>query len=241
MIRRLIFGVILIQVPQNDQNPEFVREAFREIAPRYVLANHVLSAGVDVLWRRRVARMVAAMGPNEVLDVATGTGDLAMAVEEACPTANVTAVDFCEAMLDEARKRGLENLMVADAMDLPFDDASFDAVTVGYGLRNMESWAGAAREMARVIRPEGVLVVLDFSLPRSAILRSAYRLYLHQILPVVGGALTGKRRAYQYLGESIERFPSGCAMEELLVEAGFSSVTSMGLSGGISSIYQAFR
>lgn len=216
-----------------------MKRAFGGIAQRYVLANHVLSAGIDVLWRRRVARMIANENPNSVLDVATGTGDLALTVTKFCPEANVTGIDFCEEMLIEANKRGLAKTMVADAMNLPFEDACFDAVTVGFGLRNMESWEGASGEMCRVIRKGGVLVVLDFSLPEAAVLRGPYRFYLHHMLPLIGGILTGRGEAYRYLGDSIERFPSGGAMEKLLISAGFSDVSSTSLSGGIASIYLA--
>jgi demethylmenaquinone methyltransferase/2-methoxy-6-polyprenyl-1,4-benzoquinol methylase len=228
-------------MPTQDQDPEYVRSAFGGIAKRYVLANHVLSGGVDVLWRRRVAKIVAARAPRLVLDLATGSGDLAMAVSEACPGAEVIGADFCQPMLEEARLRAVANLIVADGMTLPFGDETFDAMTIGFGLRNMASWEGATREIARVIRRGGVLVLLDFSLPTAAILRGPYRFYLHHLLPVMAGALTGKSEAYRYLGDSIERFPSGEAMVALLTGAGFSEVVAAPLSGGIASIYTATR
>jgi demethylmenaquinone methyltransferase/2-methoxy-6-polyprenyl-1,4-benzoquinol methylase len=228
-------------MPTKDQDPEFVRRAFGGIAKRYVLANHVLSGGIDVLWRRRVAKIVAESEPGLVLDLATGSGDLARAVSEAAPAAEVIGADFCQPMLEEARRRAGTNLLVADGMSLPFSDGVFDAMTIGFGLRNMESWEGAAGEMARVIRPGGVLVVLDFALPRTVILRGPYRFYLHHILPVIAGALTGKGEAYRYLGDSIERFPSGDAMVALLTGAGFSGAVATPLSGGIASIYTATR
>jgi demethylmenaquinone methyltransferase/2-methoxy-6-polyprenyl-1,4-benzoquinol methylase len=228
-------------MPTKDQDPEYVRSAFAGIAKRYVVANHVLSGGIDVLWRRRVAKIVSTVDPRLVLDLATGSGDLALAVGGACPSADVIGADFCQPMLEQARLRALENLLVADGMILPFEDGVFDAITIGFGLRNMESWEGAALEMARVIRRGGVLVVLDFSLPRLAMLRGPYRFYLHHVLPVIAGALTGKSEAYRYLGESIERFPSGEAMVSLLEEAGFSTAVAEPLSGGIVSIYTATR
>ncbi len=225
----------------QDQNPHFVHRAFSSIARRYVLTNHVLSLGIDVLWRRRVARRLREAGARLVLDVATGSGDLARAVRDGVPGARVVGVDFCAPMLAEARKRGLDDLLVADGLDLPFAADSFDAITIGYGLRNMADWAGALREFARVLKPGGLLVVLDFSLPRHRLLRGPYRFYLHRILPRIAGTLAGNREAYAYLGDSIERFPSGEAMMALLGRNGFSSPRWEPQCGGISSLYSARR
>jgi len=221
-----------------DQDPAFVRRAFSAIAPRYVLTNHVLSLGIDVLWRRRVAKEVKAGGGRQILDIATGSGDLAEAVQKALPGAEVIGADFCAPMLVQARRRGLKSLAVADGMKLPFDDASFDAVTVAYGLRNMASWSDAMREFSRVLRPGGCLVVLDFSLP-TGIIRRPYRFYLHRMLPTIGGWLAGDRGAYEYLGDSIERFPAGGEMCRRLRDNGFAEARSTPLCGGISSIYVA--
>ena len=220
------------------QDPGYVRSAFARIARRYVLANHVLSMGIDTLWRRVVAGEVRAAAPARVLDLATGSGDLMEAVRKACPKAKVIGADFCLPMLGEAKKRGLPGLVAADGMRLPFADGVFDALTVGFGLRNMASWPEAVAEMARVLRPGGRLVVLDFSLP-AGLLRRPYRYYLHKVLPRLAGWLTGERDAYEYLGGSIERFPSGPAMEELLTGHGFAKARTRPLSGGIASVYVA--
>ncbi len=230
----------------RDQDPEFVKDAFSGIADRYVLANHVLSLGIDVHWRRKLAGLVKALEPRLVLDVATGSGDLAQAVRRGVgENCTVTGTDFCEPMLREARRRDGNDAvtwMVADGMRLPFADGAFDALTIGFGLRNMESWAGALREMGRVLRPGGALVILDFSLPRAKWMRGVYRSYLHHVLPLLAGALTGRREAYEYLGESIERFPSGEAMGELLAGNGFEpGARWIPLSGGIASIYVGVR
>lgn len=223
------------------QDPVFVRNAFAKIAKRYVLTNHVLSLGTDILWRRRVAKKVKALAPRKLLDLATGTGDLAEAIARELPDARVTGADFSEPMLEIAKKRDVPNVewLVADAMALPFPDGEFDAVTVAFGLRNMASWPDAIREMSRVLRPGGHLVVLDFSLPSPSVLRRAYRFYLHRVLPRVAGALTGERGAYEYLSGSIERFPSGAAMCGLLRANGFETAEAEALSGGIASIYTA--
>ena len=224
---------------RKDQDPEFVHRAFSSIARRYVLTNHFLSLGIDVLWRRRVASFVAEVKPGRVLDVATGSGDLAAVVGKACPEARVIGMDFCAPMLAEARRRGLEDLVVADGLALPLPDASVDAVTIGYGLRNMADWSAGLEEFARVLKPGSRLVILDFSLPSAAWLRKPYRWYLHRVLPAVAGLLTGNSDAYVYLGESIERFPSGEAMSQLVRANGFASCRWLPLMGGISSVYVA--
>lgn len=223
----------------SDQDPAYVRAAFSAIAPRYVAANHALSLGIDVVWRRHTARAVAEIHPRRVLDLATGSGDLAATLVARCPEAEIVGADFCAPMLREARKRNLPALLVADGMALPFADRSFDAVTVAWGLRNMASWSTALREMRRVLRPGGRLAILDFSLPTQPFFRSAYRWYLHRLLPTLGGWITGNREAYRYLGDSIERFPAGEAMCRLITEAGFQQARAEPLAGGISSLYLA--
>jgi demethylmenaquinone methyltransferase/2-methoxy-6-polyprenyl-1,4-benzoquinol methylase len=225
-------------VPCPMQDPTFVQKAFAAIAPRYVLANHVLSGGIDVLWRRKVAALARERRPSRVLDLATGSGDLAVAVGAACPEAVVVAADFCAPMMEHAQRRGLARLVVADGMALPFADGAFDLVTVGFGLRNMADYGGAVREMARVLRPGGTLMVLDFSQP-APWLRGAYKFYLHRVLPAVAGVLTGQRGAYEYLGNSIEGFPSGPAMTAHLDAHGFHASRWIPLTGGIASLYVA--
>jgi demethylmenaquinone methyltransferase/2-methoxy-6-polyprenyl-1,4-benzoquinol methylase len=223
------------------QDPVFVKDAFAKIAGRYMLTNHVLSLGTDILWRRKVAKMVAELNPTTLLDLATGTGDLAEAIAKACPAVKITGADFSAPMLDVARARDLPQAqwLVADAMAMPFADAAFDVVTVAFGLRNMEDWPRAVAEMARVTRPGGHLIVLDFSLPTLPGLRGGYRFYLHRVLPRIAGWLTGQRAAYEYLSGTIERFPSGPAMVDLLTTNGFLSARTIPLSGGIASIYLA--
>ena len=225
----------------QDQNPEFVHRAFSSIAQRYVLTNHVLSLGIDVLWRKKVARHVREHGGGLILDVATGSGDLARTLLDGVPGARVIGADFCAPMLAEAKKRGLTELIVCDGLALPFPDGTFDALTIGYGLRNMADWSGALREFARVLKPGGMVVVLDFSLPASPLLRSPYRFYLHHLLPRVAGWLTGNREAYAYLGDSIERFPSGETMLSLIEASGLSGAKWEPQWGGISSLYLATK
>jgi len=221
---------------REAQDPEFVKGAFARICKKYSLANHVLSMGTDILWRRKVGRLVAEHKPGRILDVATGTGDLALELQRSCPDAEVMGADFCEEMLAIARDRGLKKSLVADGLELPFEDDSFDVVTVAFGLRNMKDWKGGLQEMARVVRPSGLLLVLDFSLPEG-LLRRPYAFYLNRILPRIAGVLTGERDAYDYLAGSIERFPSGGAMLDLLSEAGLREQDWKPLTKGIASIY----
>ena len=220
----------------SGQDPKFVKGAFAKIADRYVLTNHVLSAGTDILWRKKVGRIVRAWHPKKVLDVATGTGDLALEIQKKCPDAEVLGTDFCPEMLAHAEKSGVQKTQVADAMNLPFEDGEFDLVTVAFGLRNMANWQDALKEMNRVISPGGHLLVLDFSLPKG-ILAKPYGFYLNKVLPKIAGVLTGQGEAYRYLAGSIGEFPSGEAMLELFRKAGFRGEKSQPLSGGIASIY----
>ena len=222
------------------QNPAKVRGIFGAIAARYDLANHLLSGGLDFHWRARAVRMVKAWQPKSVLDLATGSGDLALAMQKSMPDARITGADFCLPMLQVAARKGLRPLVVADGTRLPFADASFDVVTVAFGLRNMESWPGALREMARVLRTGGHLLVLDFSMPRPPI-SAIYRFYLHRVLPLVAGLITGNRAGYEYLGESIEAFPSGPAMCELIQQNNLRDARARPLAAGIVSIYTAQR
>jgi demethylmenaquinone methyltransferase/2-methoxy-6-polyprenyl-1,4-benzoquinol methylase len=223
------------------QDAGYVRDAFAGIARRYKLANHVLSLGIDVLWRRRVSTMVAARRPRALLDLATGSGDLLAALEKRCDGALIVGADFSLPMMGEARRAGHRRLVAADGLALPFADSAFDAVTVAFGLRNMADWPGALAEMRRVLKPGGSLWVLDFSLPRLAPLRQAHLFYLKHVMPVVAGWLTGKPEAYRYLCASIERFPAGEDMLALLRDAGFPDCEAETLSFGIASIYRAGR
>jgi demethylmenaquinone methyltransferase/2-methoxy-6-polyprenyl-1,4-benzoquinol methylase len=221
-----------------SRDPGSVRAMFGRIARRYDLANHLLSGGADFLWRRRAAKIVGGRQPRDVLDLATGSGDLALAIQDRLPKANIVAVDFSPEMLEVARKKGVANTVVADALQLPFENASFDAVTVAFGLRNMADWGRALVEMGRVLRDGGQLLVLDFSIPAGA-LRPAYRFYLHHCLPFLASVVTGQKAAYDYLAGSIEKFPSGPAMLELIERNGFTNAAREPLTGGIATIYTA--
>ncbi len=226
-----------LNIDEMTTQPARVQKMFGSIARRYDLANHLLSCGIDFYWRRRAAEIVAGWRPHRIADLATGTGDLALALQKKLPDAEIVGVDFLPEMLDLAQRKGVRQIVLADAMNLPFDDASFDCVTIAFGLRNLENWAAALAEMSRLIKANGRLLVLEFSLPTTPILRAFYRFYLHRCLPLFGSFLTGTKSAYDYLGDSIEEFPSGGAMCELMAENGFTRPTFEPLTGGIVTIY----
>ena len=213
---------------------------FGRIARRYDLANHLLSGGADFLWRRRAAKIVAGWQPRDVLDLASGSGDLALAMQRQLPEAKIVAADFSPEMLEIARAKGVRKPVIADALQLPFENASFDGVTVAFGLRNMADWDRALAETSRMLRDRGHLLILDFSLPTGA-LRPVYRFYLHRCLPLLASIVTGQKAAYDYLGGSIEKFPSGAAMLELIERNGFTNAVAEPLTGGIATIYTAER
>ena len=224
-----------------NTKPAHVREMFGSIATRYDLANHVLSCGLDFCWRARAAEIVDGWHPHRIADLATGTGDLALAMQNKLPHAELTGVDFLPEMLELARRKGVRQVVLADAMKLPFEDASFDCVTIAFGLRNLENCSVALTEMWRVLNARGHLLVLEFSLPTTPILRAVYRFYLHRCLPMLGSFLTQKKSAYDYLGDSIEEFPSGNAMCELMRGTGYVSPSFKRLTGGIVTIYTAAK
>jgi len=221
--------------------PAHVREMFGSIARRYDVANHVLSCGIDFYWRAYAAKIVQAWGPRKIADLATGTGDLALVLQKKLPHAELTGVDFLPEMLELARRKGVPRVVLADAMKLPFEDGSFDCVTIAFGLRNLENYSAALTEMRRVLSAKGHLLVLEFSMPTKPIVCAVYRFYLHRCVPLLGSFLTQKKSAYDYLGDSIEQFPSGKAMCELMGKTGYIYPDFEPLTGGIVTVYTAAK
>jgi demethylmenaquinone methyltransferase/2-methoxy-6-polyprenyl-1,4-benzoquinol methylase len=220
----------------TQKEPNTIQRLFARIAHRYDLANTVLSRGCDSLWRANVGARVKNWAPATILDLATGSGVLAHELKRQMPAARVIGADFCAPMLTFARRRGITELVVADGLALPFQDGRFDVVTIAFGLRNMASFDAALNEAGRVLRPGGHLLILDFSLPQPP-LRTLYRIYLHHVLPVLAGWLTGEPDAYHYFAGTIEDFPKGKEMLELLRRCGFLSCESRSLTAGIVTVY----
>ncbi|MBQ4278968.1 MAG: bifunctional demethylmenaquinone methyltransferase/2-methoxy-6-polyprenyl-1,4-benzoquinol methylase UbiE [Rikenellaceae bacterium] len=231
----------------EDKKPQ-VEQMFDRIAPVYDLLNHTLSFNIDRLWRRRLVRMAAAAAPRDVLDVATGTGDLALMLARRIDGATVTGVDLSAQMLavgrDKIAAKGLADrvrLVQGDAERLPFDDASFDAVTAAFGVRNFQDIPAGIGEMARVLRPGGTMLVLEFTMPRNKIFAAVYRFYFHRILPAVGGLLSRDRKAYRYLPSSVEEFAGACDLLEVMRAAGLGGCTRHPLMGGVAQIWRGVK
>jgi demethylmenaquinone methyltransferase/2-methoxy-6-polyprenyl-1,4-benzoquinol methylase len=220
---------------------------FSRIASRYDLLNHLLSANIDRRWRAKVVRLVReSLGDGALaLDVACGTGDLSLALA-AGGAAAITGLDFCRPMLDLAARKSVAagrriTYVEGDALSLPFADATFDVVTIAFGLRNLASVEGGLRELLRVTRAGGRVCVLEFSQPSVPGLRGLFGFYFTRVLPRVGGLLSGSRVAYEYLPDSVSRFPDQRRLAGLMRDVGFERVEFENLTGGIAAIHTGAR
>jgi len=227
-----------------DKSAVRVREMFGQIAPRYDLLNRLLSAGIDQRWRKKTVRLVPPEGSAPILDLCTGTGDLALAYAQAAAgRAAVIAADFCRPMLvrgaQKSRPLGAAVAYVeADALRLPFADNTFQIVSVAFGLRNLVDTDAGLVEMTRVLRPGGRLAVLEFSLPRRQPLKAVYGWYFHRVLPRIGQALARNRLdAYNYLPNSVREFPSGSELVARMAAAGLAEVWHRPLTFGVATLY----
>lgn len=225
-----------------DKSGSRIRQMFGEIAGRYDFMNHFLSAGTDVYWRWKTVRLSQPFNDAPVLDVCTGTGDLAFAFRSKLPSSvPIFATDFTHGMLRLAEKKRSDRDVVfleADTMSLPFPSDMFQVVSVAFGLRNVSSTIGGLKEMARVCRPGGKVVVLEFSLPDNQLLSRTYQWYFRNVLPRLGQMLVRNRQAaYEYLPQSVSEFPSGPALTGLMEEAGLVRTSYHRLTGGIATVY----
>lgn len=231
-----------------SEKGERIRAMFGSIAPRYDLLNRLLSLGIDRRWRRFAVGKIGLSGAGRVLDVATGTGDVALEIAAQTPdSVSIVGVDFCKEMVDLGRVKvegsrhaGRITLQVAPCEEIPFEDGSFDAATISFGIRNVVDRAKGLSEMRRVLKDGGRIVILEFSTPTSPLFRALYHFYFLKMLPVIGGAFS-RFSAYRYLPDSVLEFPSRESFKAMMSEVGFQDVRHFDLTGGIATVYLGTR
>lgn len=234
-------------VPNRDSDQSKkaqVAEMFDDIAHRYDFLNRFLSAGIDVRWRKKAISYLKELAPKNILDVATGTGDVALLMHKILKPHKITGIDISEGMLEVGRKKviaadaaGTIELLKGDSAEISFPDNSFDAVTVAFGVRNFQHLEKGLSEILRVLRPGGRLVVLEFSRPSSPVIKSFYNLYMKVVTANVGKAVSKNDTAYKYLDESIIKFPEGKNFTKILDDLGYVNTLNKTLTLGICSIY----
>jgi demethylmenaquinone methyltransferase / 2-methoxy-6-polyprenyl-1,4-benzoquinol methylase len=227
---------------------EQVAEMFNNISGTYDFLNHFLSLGIDILWRKKAIRQLSSLKPRVILDVATGTGDFAFEAIKILQPEKVIGVDISVGMLDVARKKIMERnlqhiftVRTGDSEGLEFEDDHFDAITVAYGVRNYENLEKGLADMFRVLKPEGKIVILEFSKPQQFPIKQGYNFYFKYVTPFFGRLFSKDKRAYTYLPESVAAFPDGKTFTELLEKVGFSQTKHISLTFGISSIYTGIK
>ncbi len=229
---------------QSRKRGRRISRMFDRIAPTYDMLNHLLSANTDTRWRKQAAGMLALDGTERLLDLCCGTGDLAVAMKDG-GAGEIIGTDFSPEMVRLAQVKAGEHIrfQVADTTDLPFEDASFDVATVGFGVRNLQDLDAGFREACRVLRPGGRFLVLEFSRPPNPIFRGIYHTYFMIVLPMIGNLVSGGGgdNAYTYLPRSVMAFPGPDALAERLKQAGFGSVDVTPLTGGIACIHIATK
>ncbi|MGD1843426.1 MAG: bifunctional demethylmenaquinone methyltransferase/2-methoxy-6-polyprenyl-1,4-benzoquinol methylase UbiE [Thermonemataceae bacterium] len=228
---------------QSNSKKEQVAEMFDNISPKYDFLNHLLSLGIDISWRKKAIRLLKPKQPKQILDVATGTGDFALEALALNPD-KVIGVDISEGMLSYGRKKIKEKrledkveLHTGDSENLPFETATFDAVIVAFGVRNFENLEKGLAEIYRVLRPNGTVVVLEFSKPTRFPFKNLYNFYFKNILPNIGKLISKDTSAYTYLPASVQAFPDGKQFTDILTKIGFDKTKWLPLTFGISSIY----
>lgn len=228
---------------QDSSKKEQVAQMFNSIAPKYDFLNHTLSLGIDILWRKKAVRILKKINPERVLDIACGTGDFA--IEDLNSGADkVTGLDISEGMvqvgIEKVKNKGLSkkvDLQVGDSENIPFENNTFNGVTVGFGVRNFENLEKGLSEMHRVLTPGGQLIVLEFSKPKKFPIKQLYFFYFKYILPKIGRLISKDKTAYTYLPDSVHAFPDGEQFTNILDKIGFKSTKIVPCSFGIASIY----
>lgn len=232
---------------EESSKKEEVAEMFNNISKKYDFLNHFLSLGIDKLWRKKAVKELKEIQPQRILDIATGTGDFALALLKLNPK-EVIGVDISQGMLDvgieKMKKKGVDHIVkmkIGDSENLPFDDASFDALTVGFGVRNYENLEQGLTDMLRVLRPGGKAIILEFSKPKAFPMKQMFGFYSKKIIPFIGKNISKDERAYAYLPESVEAFPEGKNFTAILEKVGYTKVDAKPVSGGIATIYSGVK
>ena len=232
---------------ETQSKKQEVATMFNNISGRYDFLNHFLSLGIDKLWRRKAVKQLKELNPNKILDIATGTGDFALALLKLKPK-EIIGVDISQGMLsvgtNKMKKKkvdGIIKLELGDSENLPFEDNSFDAITVAFGVRNFEDLEKGLSEMKRVLRPDGKVIILEFSKPKYFPIKQLFSFYSNCVIPTFGKLISKDKRAYTYLPESVAEFPEGENFHMIMDKVGYNKVSSLRLSGGISSIYMGYK
>ena len=226
---------------------EQVAQMFDNISEKYDFLNHFLSMGIDIKWRKKVLKIVQSKKPKTILDIATGTGDVAILLAKANPE-KIVGLDLSNGMLEVGKRKvkeknldSLIEMIQGDSEDLPFEDNSFDVITVSFGVRNFENLAKGIQEINRVLKPGGTFIVLEFSQPTKFPMKQLYRFYSKRVLPIFGKMISKDNSAYTYLPESVAAFPFGTAFNNILEKNGFNNATDKPVTFGIASIYTATK
>ncbi|MGC1381475.1 MAG: bifunctional demethylmenaquinone methyltransferase/2-methoxy-6-polyprenyl-1,4-benzoquinol methylase UbiE [Candidatus Baltobacteraceae bacterium] len=231
----------------DSEKGTFVRQMFASIAPRYDLANRVLTGGLDERWRRRAIATLAPKPGGEIVDLCCGTGDLVFHLLRVDPTLRVTGIDFCGPMLEHAESRarrearGSARFVEGDVMAMPFPDASFDGATMGFSLRNVVDIDGTLREILRVLRPGAGFVNLDVSKAPNRTVKRFFDLYFYGVVPLVGAVVGGSREAYRYLPNSLTHHPNAAQLQQRFANAGFARAGYLPLMGGSIAIHYGVK
>jgi demethylmenaquinone methyltransferase/2-methoxy-6-polyprenyl-1,4-benzoquinol methylase len=232
---------------EDRSKKEEVAEMFNNISKRYDFLNHFLSLGIDKIWRKKAVRLLKDVKPNRILDLATGTGDFAIASLKLNPK-EIVGMDISDGMLEVGREKmkkngfdGIISMRNGDSENLPFEDGYFDALTVGFGVRNYENLEKGLSEMLRVVRIDGKIVILEFSKPKRFAVKQYYAFHSKYIIPFFGKRISKDEKAYAYLPESVAAFPEGRDFEKILERLGYRNVYSKLLAGGIATIYTGIK